>query len=174
MSFETFADFYSRYYRLILTVAEQRLGGVSDAEDITAEVFRIAWTHHTAGNTLTLAWVYQVLRNVIGNEYRRRVRADQLVDQIGSVLWLNNALASGTDDAAHLRRTLLGMAEEDRELLYMAFWEDLTRTEIAGILGISPGAARVRLTRAKRKLRARLDEQEQEAAERKEANDGRT
>lgn len=174
MSFETFTGFYSRYYRLILTVAEQRLGGVSDAEDITAEVFRIAWTHHDNGNALTLAWVYQVLRNVIGNEYRRRARADQLVDQIGSVLWLNSALESGTDDAAHLRRTLLDMAEEDRELLYMAFWEDLTRTEIVGILGISPGAARVRLTRAKRRLKACLDEQEQEAAERKEANGGRT
>jgi len=172
MSFESFTSFYSRYYRLILTVAEQRLGGISDAEDITAEVFRIAWAHHKGGHALTLPWTYRVLRNVIGNEYRRRDHSDQLIDRLGNVLWLSNALETGADDAVGLRRTLLDLTEEERELLYMAFWEDLARVEISGILGISPGAVRVRLTRAKRKLRSLLEKQE-EATKWKELKDGR-
>ena len=171
MSLSAFTSFYSRYYRLILTVAEQRVGGFSDAEDITAEVFRIAWRHHNAGNTLTLAWLYQVLRNVIGNEYRRRGRADQLVDRAGRVLGSGADAQASADDAVEVRRALLDLAESDRELLYMAFWEDLTHTEIARILEISPGAVRVRLTRAKHKLKALLEEPV--TAEREETNNGR-
>lgn len=72
MAVETFVDSYKRYYRLVLTVAQQRLVGHGGAEDVTAEVFRIVWSHHQGGGELSLPWVYQTLRNVVGNEYRLR------------------------------------------------------------------------------------------------------
>jgi len=73
-----FAEFYGQHYRLILTVAQQRLQVFADAEDVTAEVFRVAWSHHQSGNELHLAWLYQVLRNMIGNQYRKEERTAAL------------------------------------------------------------------------------------------------
>lgn len=75
---EVFAHFYARHYRLVLTVAQQRLSGVADAEDVAAETFRITWAHHQSGGDLSLPWVYKVLRNIIGNEYQRVARSTEL------------------------------------------------------------------------------------------------
>jgi DNA-directed RNA polymerase specialized sigma24 family protein len=60
----------------------------------------------------------------------------------------------------------LGRLEfEDQEILRLAGWEELSPGEIAVVLGISPVAARSRLHRARRRLRAAL----QRASEQEEA-----
>jgi len=51
-----------------------------------------------------------------------------------------------------LKNALAVLAEEDRELLTMIAWDGLSPTEAAAVLGIEPGAARVRLHRARRRL----------------------
>jgi DNA-directed RNA polymerase specialized sigma24 family protein len=45
--------------------------------------------------------------------------------------------------------------DEDREVLRLAAWEDLTPTEIAVVLGVPAGTNRWRLHRARTSLRAR-------------------
>ncbi|GGH33754.1 RNA polymerase sigma factor [Microbacterium album] len=170
MVVETFTRFYRRYYRLMLTVAEQRVGGFSDAEDIVAEAFRISWVRYHDGEELTLPWLYQVLRNVIGNEYRRVNRADQFAAATAP-LTLGHILGPETADAAEVREVIRSLPLEDRELLYMAYWEDLSGDEIAAILGVRPGTVRVRLLRARRKVGSLLDSNS--AAQRTEANHGR-
>lgn len=48
------------------------------------------------------------------------------------------------------------MSAPDRELLRLAYWDDLSRHEIATVLGISVGAVDTRLHRARQRLRERL------------------
>ena len=45
----------------------------------------------------------------------------------------------------------------DAEILRLAYWEDLPAVDIAVVLGCSPGAARVRLHRARKRAAAHLD-----------------
>lgn len=150
-----FIAFYRDYYSLALTVAQQRLRGAADAEDITAEAFRLTWAHHLAGNALTLRWLYRVLRNLIGNEYRRLERGDRFAQVVEPLLQDVDAEFS-TDDALEIRRCILRLPEESRELLYMAYWEGLTRGEMAEILDDTPENVRVRLMRARDRLEALL------------------
>lgn len=150
-----FIAFYRDYYSLALTVAQQRLRGAADAEDITAEAFRLTWTHHRAGNVLTLRWLYRVLRNLIGNEYRRLERGDRFAQVVEPLLQDVDAEFS-TDDALEIRRCILRLPEESRELLYMAYWEGLSRGEMAEILGHTPENVRIRLMRARNRLEALL------------------
>ncbi|MFT4230192.1 MAG: sigma-70 family RNA polymerase sigma factor [Microbacterium sp.] len=167
---DLFAQFYARHYHAILTVAQQRLAGIADAEDAAAETFRITWAHHLDGGELSLAWAYRVLRNVIGNEYQRAARADRLYERVGRLSG-DAAFQLDSDDALDVRRCVNDLREEDRDIIYMAYWEDLSRTEIAAILGVSPVGVRVKLLRARRALRALLDDTGEQA--RKETNDGR-
>jgi len=153
---ESFHVFYSRYHSLLLGVAQQRLVGMSSAEDVVAEAFAIAWSHYREGGELTLPWLYQVLRNLIGNEYQRAVRADKLVERVGASLG-TNIVEFATDDAIGLRSAIKELPEDDRELIYMAYWEDLKRNEMAAILGCSATAVRLRLMRAKRRLKTLVD-----------------
>jgi RNA polymerase sigma factor (sigma-70 family) len=168
---EIFTSFYQRYYRLILTVAQQRLPSLSDAEDVTGEVFRIAWNHHNGGNELTLPWLYQVLRNVIGNEYRRVARADQFSRRFGPMAL--DSIVDLNDDAIEMRQAIQQLPIADRELIYMTYWEDLTGQEIAGILGCSPVTVRVRLMRARKKLKAVLAHPRANTIESEAVNNGR-
>ncbi|MFK0403143.1 RNA polymerase sigma factor [Microbacterium sp. NPDC090225] len=156
MSIEVFADFYNRYHRLMVTVAEQRLRGVGSAEDVVAEVFRIAWSHHKGGEQLALPWLYQVLRNVIGNEYRRIAASGRLTEAMAAVT-VDEIEERADDDALEVRRALERLPVGDRDLLYMAYWEDLTRQEIATILGCSAVTVRVRLLRARQRLKGELE-----------------
>lgn len=156
MSSDAFTSFYKRYYRLILTVAQQRLRGSAEAEDVTAEVFRIVWKNYVDGNEPSLPWAYRVLRNVIGNEYRRLSRADQFHLRADMILMKEFEDPAG-DDAIEVRRAVDTLTGEDRELIRMAYWEDLTGQEIAGVLGCAVVTVRVRLFRARQRLKARLE-----------------
>lgn len=167
---DLFAQFYARHYWAILTVAQQRLTGIADAEDAAAETFRIAWGHHLSGGDLSLPWVYRVLRNVIGNEYQRIARSDRLYERVGGLAG-DSSFQLDSHDAIDIERCLNRLREEDRDIIYMAYWEDLSRAEIAAILGISHVGVRVKLFRARRALKDLLDDDSERVG--KEANNGR-
>lgn len=150
-----FTVFYRRHYSLALTVAQQRLGGWSDPEDITAEAFRVAWAHHQEGGPLSLPWLYQVVRNLIGNEYRRLARGDGFALAVAPLIE-DQTDGLGDEDAREIRRCLRRLSGQDRELLYMAYWEGLSRAEMGEILGCTDSVVRLRLMRARRRLQKML------------------
>lgn len=151
-----FAAFYRETYPLILLTCERRLTDRKAAEDATAEVFRIAWQRHLKGSELTLPWLYRVARNVVGNEYRRSRRARALEQK--AVQLVDADLDPAHDHGLHVRAALARLKPRHRELLFMAYWEDLTASEMAQILGCSIPALWVRLNRARGALRAQLTE----------------
>lgn len=155
---DAFVEFYGRYYGVILRIAQQRLGGLTDAEDVTSEVFRVAWTHYKSTGSIELRWTYQTLRNVVGHEYRRRSRDVGSLDEETLNLIASNPEIGELDEVL-VRVQLSALASEDREILFMAYWEDLTTAEISQILDCSAAAVRVRLFRARRRLRLRLKQQ---------------
>lgn len=152
---DSFDAIYRRYYRLILSTAERRVNGVAAAEDVAAEVFRIAWQHHGRGETLTMPWLYATVRNVVGNDYRRQARLNNLVERIGATV-VSHTTHDDVDTALDVARAMQRLKPTDREVLQLAYWDDLDGHELAQVLGISRIAARSRLMRARRLLRAEL------------------
>jgi RNA polymerase sigma-70 factor, ECF subfamily len=55
------------------------------------------------------------------------------------------------------------LSDEDRELLLLISWEELSPGEAARVLGVSSLAARSRLHRARRRLRTLLEQRESAA-----------
>jgi RNA polymerase sigma factor (sigma-70 family) len=148
-----FADFYRDNYSLILTTCERRLSDRKAAEDATAEVFRIAWERAKVGQELTLPWLYVVARNLVGREYRRARRTPtQFVDLDTTGI---DGFAS-SDRALEVRAALSRLKPAERELLFMAYWEDLAPEEMAEILGCRVPTLWVRLNRARNALRQTL------------------
>jgi len=62
-----------------------------------------------------------------------------------------------------LDAALRSLSPADREALLLVAWEDLAPTQAARVLGLKPTAFRVRLLRARRRLRAALDEERRPA-----------
>ena len=67
-------------------------------------------------------------------------------------------------EAAEVLRAMGELGDDDRELLLLVSWEELSPGEAARVLGISALAARSRLHRARRRLRALLEQRESAGA----------
>jgi RNA polymerase sigma-70 factor (ECF subfamily) len=150
---------YSAYGSAVFTFARRRMAAI-DAEDVVAEVFLIAWRRREQIPERPLPWLLGVARRVIANRQRSQRRAEALIDRLGrEALVADDGRRSEDIDAGALI-ALGSLSQRDQEVLLLAAWEGLTRTELAVALSISPQAAAVRLFRAKRRFARALRERE--------------
>lgn len=151
-----FETLYDEEYDAVYAFCARRVG-LAAAADATAEVFTVAWRRRDDIPTgAGRAWLFGVARNTVLNAWRterrrsrlnRRVRSVRNPQPIGPDL-----VAVRSDEARAVHEALDTLRASDRELLIMSAWDDLTASEIAQILGISPTATHQRLHRAKQRL----------------------
>jgi DNA-directed RNA polymerase specialized sigma24 family protein len=60
------------------------------------------------------------------------------------------------EDAVAMRSSLQSLLPDDREVLMLAAWEGLSASGIGRVLGCSPTAARIRLLRARSRLKEEM------------------
>ncbi len=143
----------------ILGYALRRSGGTDDAADVVAETFLIAWRRLDEVPLVEEArlWLYGRARRVLANRDRSARRRDRLAERLRNEL-RQQLPAQQAQEGSGLLEALDALGEADRELLMLIGWEELTPRQAARVLGVSPLAARSRLHRARRRLRARLAE----------------
>lgn len=122
----------------------------TDVDDLTAEVFEIAWRKLAdIPSERALPWLYRTAGFVLAN-HRRRVQGLplQLVDE------------PTDEDHAHriaerdqLSRALAALSERDREVLLLHAWEGLSGDELGEALAISRSGAQAALSRARTRFR---------------------
>jgi RNA polymerase sigma factor (sigma-70 family) len=158
---------YGRLYRdqgrAILAYSLRRVGDPEDAADVVAETFLVAWRRLDevpVGDGGRL-WLYAVARRVIANLHRAERRRTRLGERLGESLRIELATQPApAGEVAEALRAMGELGEDDRELLLLVSWEELSPGEVAKVLGISSLAARSRLHRARRRLRALLEQRE--------------
>jgi len=131
------------------------------ADDVVAETFLVAWRRlgDVPGDE-PLPWLLAVARNVARNDHRNHRRYEGLLRRLPAAL-PTPPPAEPPDTGApgapgDMRRALDALDEADRELLVLVAWDELTPTQAARVVGCTPGAARVRLHRARRRFAAAL------------------
>lgn len=129
--------------------------GVDSADDVVAEVFATAWRRRRDIPPEPRPWLYGIARNEILHSARGMARSRRLVARLKAQPAPAPALATEYADAESLLKQLDPM---DAEVLRLTAWEQLTPAEIASVLTISPGAARMRLHRARNRAQSLLDQ----------------
>lgn len=163
MAQSRFSQLYHEHGRAVLAYALRRVEHREDAADVVAETFLIAWRRLgevpvDAGAKL---WLYAVARRVIANLHRTERRRTRLGQRLAESLRTDLATHSPHGgEAAEILRAMAGLTADDRELLLLVSWEDLSPAEAAKALGVSSLAARSRLHRARRRLRELIDDGE--------------
>lgn len=169
-----FSQIYQDNEREILRYALRRCGEPQDAADVVAETFLIAWRRLgdvPLGADARL-WLYATARRVLANHRRGAGRRSRLADRLREEL-RRQIPAQDPGGRSDLLEALTEMNEADRELLMLIGMEGLTPGQAARVLGIRTVTARTRLHRARRRLRALLDDSAQ-TAPRKEMEVGET
>jgi RNA polymerase sigma-70 factor (ECF subfamily) len=100
-------------------------------------------------------WLIATARNLLLAERRRRGAAHEDLEGLELPAPVELRL-SGCDLDPELQAALESLSTQDREALLLIAWEDLTPACAAASLGISAPAFRVRLHRARRRLKGHL------------------
>lgn len=152
----TSATCYQLAYRLV--------GNEHDARDVVQETYLRAYRglKRFRGDAAVTTWLYRITVNCAGRHLERRARAatTPLDDQVDLVEDRPERDPERAASAAVLRDRLVEALGELpyslRAVVVLRDVYDLPHREIAHELGISQGAAKVRLHRARRLLRERI------------------
>lgn len=156
-------DLVSRSYRPAYTLALRLLRDPDDAAEATQEAYvrMVKGLKRFRDDGAFPTWLFKIVSNVCMSEMRKRSRRDTPtelevvpdpdpmdVEDLVAGRLLREQLAELVD----------GLPDTDRTAILLRDVYDLSTDESAEILGISPGAVKVRLHRARRRLRERLIE----------------
>jgi RNA polymerase sigma-70 factor (ECF subfamily) len=129
-------------------------------EDLLSETFLVAWRRAGEGKAHTLPWLLNVAAKVLANDRRKAESTTELVRRLTQVTRFEtpSVAIEAERRAEHLAvlHALAQLRPRDRELLLLSVWDGLSTGEVAVVLGITPIAARARLSRARRRLESGL------------------
>jgi RNA polymerase sigma-70 factor, ECF subfamily len=137
--------------------------GASAADDLTAETFATAYRRWDAldPSRPTRPWLYGIASNLMRHHWRKerrmlrayaRTGADPLLVEEDTSLDRLDAQA----ERAALASALAELRPEDREVLLLHAWAELSDAEIADALSLPSGTVKSRLSRAREHMRNRL------------------
>jgi RNA polymerase sigma factor (sigma-70 family) len=151
---------YAAHGRSVLAYAVRRAADEHDAADVLAETFLVAWRRldDIPSGDQALMWLYAVARRILANQKRGERRRQRLAERLGrELVSALEAVAPSEPAATPIVAALAGLGPDDREIVLLAAWEELSPQQIGAVLGITQIAARSRLHRARKRLRALLD-----------------
>ena len=157
---DAFGAIYDSYVRKIHDFIYYRTHHRETAQDLTSEVFLkavrgLASFDATRGSISS--WLYRIARNTVIDHYRTRHSELDIDDAWG--------LSAGGDASADVdalmklegvRTELRKLKSEQREIVIMRVWEELSYREISEILGKSEANCKMIFSRSIKQLRASL------------------
>jgi RNA polymerase sigma factor (sigma-70 family) len=158
---ERFRALFADTVRPLLGYVLRRTAVPSDAADVVAETFLVAWRRIDdvpVGGDAARPWLFGVARRVLGNhrrgERRRSRLGERLRQELADVVAADPAVRSA--DVGAVAAAMARLDEADREVLRLTSWEGLSPAEVAVVMGVPAATARSRLHRARNRLRAEL------------------
>ena len=166
---EIFATYQERIRRYIVGIVHDP----AEAEDLTQEVF--IQVHRRLDSLrdpdALVVWLYRIATRVCYDRFRKSARQPQTetlddgnvlekisVDDSGGAARLDRVVERA-EMSACVRKYMEDLSPEYRQVIVLHDLEELSNPEIAEQLGVSLDTVKIRLHRARRKLRAVLEAQ---------------
>lgn len=160
------AELYDRYDRLIMSVALAVVGDRATAEEVTLDIFLRAWQHAGTYDP-NLSKVPTWLTRMARNRAIDRLRRESSRPAFNSAVYddtVSTPLYSGDTETAvdlamekqRVRAAVASLPAEQRQVLFMAYFQGYTHSEIAGLLEQSLGTVKGRIRGGMARLREML------------------
>ena len=158
----SFEEVVRRTYRHVYTQALRLVGDSKDAEDVAQDAYVRAWRglEGFRGEAQFETWLYRIVANAAMNHLRKRRRFGDLMVEPEDGPAVEIPSTARTEDEAVDRRQLeeaLGALPLSlRTVVVLKDVYGLSCQEIGDRIGVSEGAVKVRLHRARRRLKLAL------------------
>lgn len=164
---DAYGIFFRRHSRAVTAYAVRRCDNADDVGDLVSDTFMIALQasgRYIPENVTALPWLYGIARRVLARQRRRKAGFARLLNkstnsQVRFQGIEEDAIAEAIDatrSAPALVEALRGLSKGERDVLELVAFEGLTPSEAAVVLELTPNAARLKLSRARRHMRGFL------------------
>ena len=142
----------ARAYRVAIRITRN----AADAEEAVQEALVRAWLRRDACRSpeAPLPWLLEITRNEARRVLGRRARLGRLEPLPAP---REDDPLAGAVARLTVEEALRTLAERDRRVLHLRYAEDLTQVEVARRLGLAEATVKVRLHRARGRLRRALE-----------------
>jgi RNA polymerase sigma factor (sigma-70 family) len=165
---EMFTAVYDRYIHDIFRYVGSRLG-VQAADDIAAETFLVAFGQRDRfdpSRGSLRPWLFGIATNLVARHRRKEARRYTALARTGAEPppdgHENRVVSAVTAQRLQpqLARALTRLSPGERDVILLVALSELSHAEVSEALGISYGTVCSRLSRARKKLRNMIDQEE--------------
>ncbi|MET9653403.1 MULTISPECIES: sigma-70 family RNA polymerase sigma factor [unclassified Streptomyces] len=154
---------YRRWGALVFTIASRKLGDAEEAKDVTQQVFVGAWNSRktfdkSRGSLKT--WLVGITHKKVADALSRRTRHLRDVEAATAAAEVSPRSAAATEsvlDYVVLTQEMECLTEQQQLVLKMAFYEDMTQSQIAERTGLPLGTVKTHTRRGLMRLKKRLE-----------------
>jgi len=157
---EAFALLVERYKDAVQNLAYRMLSNVTEAEDVTQEVFVRAYTQlatYKAAHKFS-TWLLSIASHLAIDQLRRRRFLALPLEDVPFLEWITD-LGAGPEQSAlvgeqqdEIQAYLQRLHSKYRAVIILRYWYDLSYEEIATALNLTPALVKARLHRARELL----------------------
>jgi RNA polymerase sigma-70 factor (ECF subfamily) len=149
---------FERHHSALFDFLSRTTGDRAAAEDLVQDVFvRILKYRQTYRDQSCFAtWMFRIARNSRSDHFRKRRTVEPICDRALDVEAPGPTPAQELEqgrEATRLKRALMLLPDDRRELLVLARYQNMSYEHIAALLDIEVGAVKVRVHRAMKELR---------------------
>jgi RNA polymerase sigma-70 factor (ECF subfamily) len=160
---EAFAQLFSYFAPRLKSYMLKHGAGEAGAEEIVQNTFITVWEKAAGFDPKKAAastWIFTIARNKRIDALRREKHIEVDIDNPALQLPAEQKEEdyAGTEDVEKLNAALASLPDEQKKLLQMAFYEDMSHSDIAKETKIPLGTVKSRLRLAMEKLRGKMGE----------------
>ncbi len=166
---DVFHEVFDRHFKAVHRYLARRVGR-DRADDLASQTFTVAFTRRATFRTDALdarPWLLGIATNLLMNERRAEQRSLELVGRIQAQPVAPVAGLADDELDHEVAAALAELGPEQRDVLLLFAWGELSYEEIAVALAIPVGTVRSRMSRARGYLRRRLEMSAQSEEEQK-------
>lgn len=153
---QAFRQLYERHLPGLYRYAYYRTGSREEAEDVVAHTFLKALEHlhrYEHRGIPFSHWLYRIAGNALS---RRKTGRERLVGLTWEPGESNDSRMEQIDERLDLAHWLRSLPDAQQQVLALRYIQDLSLTEVAGIMGRSEGAIKQLAFRGLQALRERM------------------
>lgn len=153
---DAFAELYDLYVKRVYNFIYYRTSHKETAEDLTSVTFTKAFQKiesFKGTQGLFSSWLFRIARNTVIDHMRTSKPTLDLETAVNAKSRDNVAAeAEVRDRLDHVKVYLGELSEDQREIVIMRLWDELSYAEIAGLTGKTEGNCKVIFSRVMQKM----------------------